>query len=168
MLFHAKSNHLAEESNAMGRLLTKVLLGFAILIAFGCGRKIDNEAQMIVPSPVNGEESWGNVAHPTSVVGYDAVVYLDYIPTSRDQVALPAGCFAPLSPDFELGYAICEGNPQSRTPIFAKNIEQRCLGDEKFLPIEPTEGFAGEECAEWTLRAYRFNPPLRFTVVRQR
>src|SRR5262245_4390333 len=59
------------------------------------------------------------------------VLRLDYFAEPKaGGTNLPA-CLRPLAPDFELGVATCDGKPENKISVWARNVDQECYTDNK-------------------------------------
>lgn len=89
------------------------------------------------------------------------VLRLDYFPEPKAGVTNLPACYGAFGGDFELGVASCEGKPESRVPVFAKNVDQDCYTDAKQgrRPAVAPVALAG--CKKGVLMVHVFDPPLR-------
>ena len=138
----------------------------AVMIAAGCGSKTQSQ-QQIVPQRATNDLGADNLQWDKTqmtqfgLAGVTPVVNLEYIPAEAGRAAL-AGCLAPLADDFEVGFAICNGNDE-RHPVFAKNVEQYCSADPKWQSIGVKEQMT-PPCSRFKLYGHVFVPSLGFST----
>ncbi len=92
------------------------------------------------------------------------VLRLDYFPEPKPgSTNLPA-CYAPFAADFDLGIAYCDGKPEAKVPVTAKNVDQDCYTDPKLGRRPAAQPVILAGCRKGILLVHAFQPALRVDV----
>jgi hypothetical protein len=92
------------------------------------------------------------------------VLRLDYFPAPRPGSATLPSCYAPFDGAFELGFVMCDGRPDSRRPLIARNVDQDCYTDARRGRQAASEPLTLLGCKRGVVTAHKFEPSLRLDV----
>lgn len=155
----------------MARQLSKFLLPFLLLGACKASRfkKEDDSDSQSAPQPKRVESA---DATPAAQVAFDIdekttrprgalVLRLDYFPEPKPGVTNLPACYGAFGGDFELGVAYCDGKPETKVPVTAKNVDQDCYTDSKQGRRAAIAPVSLASCRRGVLLVHAFDPQLR-------
>ncbi len=155
----------------MAKLLFKVLLPFLLLAACKASRfkKEDESEAKATPKPKRVESADATAGLPvnfeidekTTRPRGALVLRLDYFPDPQPGVTNLPACYGSFGDDFELGVAYCEGKPETKVPVTAKNVDQDCYTDSKQGRRAAVAPVSLASCRRGVLLVHAFEPTLR-------
>lgn len=89
------------------------------------------------------------------------VLRLDYFPAPRPGVTNLPVCYAPFPEAFEVGVAVCEGKPDVRVAVLAKNLDQDCYTDPSVERVSALQPLVMPGCKRGSVIPHVFEPRLR-------
>ncbi len=89
------------------------------------------------------------------------VLRLDYFADPKPGVTNLPACYGAFGGDFELGIAYCEGKPESKVTVTAKNVDQDCYTDSKQGRRAAMVPVTLPGCRRGVMLVHSFDPQLR-------
>ena len=89
------------------------------------------------------------------------VLRLDYFPDPKPGVTNLPLCYRAFPETFEVGVAVCDGQPDLKVPVLAKNLDQDCYTDptvERTIALQP---LVMPGCKRGAVLVHAYEPRLR-------
>lgn len=155
----------------MARQLSKILIPLFLLGACKASRfkKEDDSDSQAASQPKRVQSA---DATPAAQVNFEVdekttrprgalVLRLDYFPEPQAGVTNLPACYGSFGDDFELGVAYCDGKPEAKVPVTAKNVDQDCYTDSKQGRRAAVAPVSLVSCRRGVLLVHAFEPQLR-------
>lgn len=92
------------------------------------------------------------------------ILRLDHFPDPKPGTSSLPSCWRAFPGDFDLGMAFCDGKPEIKVPVFAKNVEQDCYTDPKVERTPAASPLALLGCKKAYVVMHQFEPRMRVDV----
>lgn len=92
------------------------------------------------------------------------VLRLDYFPDPRPGVTNLPVCYAPFAETFDVGLAMCDGKPEIKIPVQAKNLDQDCYTDPSVERVVAIQPLVIPGCKKGVMLVHTFDPRVRVDV----
>lgn len=133
-------------------------------------KESDNQAaaaQLVLPqktadaSPETSAPLSFDVDEKTGRTKSTLVLRLDHFPDPKPGVTNLPVCYAPFPEGFEVGVAVCDGRPDVRIPVFAKNVDQDCYTNPSMQRVSALQPLVLPGCRKGGLLVHAYDPRLK-------